>query len=215
MGRRAPPFLRCSQKLVAMLQPKHDPLAGRLLTLRGQRVILDADLANLYGTTTKAFNQAIKRNASRFPADFGFQLTMAEANALRSQVVTLNARPARVAVNLKSQFVTSSSAHGGVRKLPWAFTEHGAVMAANVLRSPKAVQMSVYVVRAFVAQREALATNQAVLRRLAEIDKTLFEHDAALRTLWSRLKPLLAPPLDSSRKEMGFHVGLRKAKSRR
>lgn len=88
-------------------------------------------------------------------------------------------------------------------------------MAANVLRSPKAVQMSVYVVRAFVAQREALATNHAVLRRLAEIDKTLLEHDAALRSLWAQLKPLLIPAPEPSRKEMGFHVGLRKLKSRR
>jgi len=83
-------------------------------------------------------------------------------------------------------------------------------MAANVLRSPKAVQMSVYVVRAFVAQREALATNQNVLRRLAEIDKTLLEHDAALRTLWSKLRPLLSPSPEPPVKELGFHVGLRK-----
>lgn len=83
-------------------------------------------------------------------------------------------------------------------------------MAANVLRSEKAIQMSVYMVRAFVAQREALATNQNVLRRLAEIDKTLLEHDAALRTLWGKLRPLLAPPPEGPAKEMGFHVGLRK-----
>ncbi len=151
-----------------------DPLSGRIFTIRGQRVILDADLARLYGTTTKVFNQAISRNASRFPADFAFRIKPEEFAALRSQIATLNAevtdkRP--VEANW-SQFVTSSkSAHRGAKYRPWAFTEHGAVMAANVLRSPKAVEMSVYVVRAFIAQRELLATNATILKRLAEIDE--------------------------------------------
>ena len=110
-----------------------------------------------------------------------------------------------------SQSVTTSKPQRRrLSNLPWAFTEHGAVMAANVLRSPKAVQMSVYVVRAFVAQREALATNQSVLRRLAEIDKTLLEHNGALRALWDKLRPLLAPPPELPRKSMGFHTTLKK-----
>lgn len=93
--------------------------------------------------------------------------------------------------------------------MPWVFTEHGAVMAANVLRSPKAVEMSVYVVRAFIAQREVLTTNATILKRLAEIDKTLLEHNSALLSLWKKLKPLLAPPPESPRKEMGFHVSMK------
>jgi hypothetical protein len=187
-----------------MSQSTADPLSGRIYTIRGQRVILDADLARLYGATTKAFNQAIKRNVARFPADFAFQLTKLETDSLRSQIVTLNAGPEGGAVNLKSQIVTSSSGHGGARKRPWAFTEHGAVMAANVLRSPKAVQMSVYVVRAFIMQREALTANATILRRLAEIDKTLLEHDVVLQRLWAKLRPLLQPPPEPPAKD-GAH----------
>lgn len=94
---------------------------------------------------------------------------------------------------------------------PWAFTEHGCLMAATVLNSPRAVQMSLYVIRAFVRMREELAANQAVLRRLAEIDKTLLEHDAALKVLWGRLRPLLTPPPEPPRREMGFHTQMKKA----
>lgn len=176
-----------------MSQAAADPLSGRIHTIRNQRVMLDTDLARLYGTTTKVFNQAIKRNAARFPKDFVFQLTQEEFETFRSQIVT-----------------GSKTRHRNIGCRPWAFSKHGAVMAANVLRSPKAVQMSVYVVRAFVAQREALATNQSVLRRLAEIDKTLLQHNTALRTLWGKLRPLLAPPPEPPRKEMGFHTRLKK-----
>ncbi len=101
------------------------------------------------------------------------------------------------------------SYHGGARKLPWAFTEHGALMAANVLRSPRATDMAIYVVRAFVKQREALATNAVILKRLAEIDKTLLEHDSALQILWKRLQPLLVPPPEESKPRIGFHEGNR------
>ncbi len=179
-----------------------DPLAGRIFALRGRRVILDSDLARLYGVATFRFNEAFKRNRRRFPDDFVFQLTRGEADSLRSQIAILET----------GQSALAKGGRGRHRKyLPWVFTEHGAVMAANILRSPKAVQMSVYVVRAFVAQREVLAANQSVLRRLAEIDKTLLEHDAALRTLWSRLKPLLVPPPEKPAKEMGFHTVLRRS----
>lgn len=110
-----------------------------------------------------------------------------------------------------SQFATSSKAsRRGMTYRPWAFTEHGAVMAANVLRSPKAVTMSVYVVRAFVRMREELMSSAVIFKRLVEIDKTLLEHDSALRTLWGKLKPLLQPPPESPAKEMGFHTTLRK-----
>lgn len=192
-----------------MNPPQSDPLSGRIFAIRGQRVILDADLAHLYGTTTKVFNQAIKRNAARFPKDFAFQLTAEEVDSLRSQIVTLDARTNRGEVNLKSQFVTSRLGHGGVRKRPWAFTEHGAVMAANVLRSPKAVAMSVYVVRAFVQMREELMTSAVIMKRLAEVDKRLVTHDVILRDIYEKLRPLLTPQ-KIPRKEMGFHDGIRK-----
>jgi hypothetical protein len=157
-------------------------------TIRGQRVILASDLAKLYGIETKQLNQQVKRNLERFPSDFMFQLTADEVDAikiLRSQIVTLK----------KGQHQ---------KYLPYAFTEHGAIMAANVLNSPQAVAMSVFIVRAFVQQREVLATNDAILKRLAEIDKTLLQHNAALRDVYQKLLPLLQPPPDPPRPKIGF-----------
>ncbi len=165
--------------------PLHGSLEPLILVIRNQRVILDADLARLYGVTTKAFNQAVKRNADRFPKDFAFQPTEAELKILRSQIVT--------------------SSHGGRRYRPWAFTEHGAVMAANILHSERAVQMSVFVVRAFVRLREHIAANAAILKRLAEIDRTLLQHDTALLDLYEKLLPLLQPPPDPPQRRIGFH----------
>jgi len=194
-----------------MSQTSSATLSSHILSIRGQRVILDADLAHLYGVPTKRFNEAFRRNATRFPADFSFQLTAQECTALWSQFATLkpaSAEAARFGSN-GSRFVASSQANrrGKHRKYrPWVFTEHGAVMAANVLRSPRAVEMSVYVVRAFIIQREVLATNATILKRLAEIDKSLLQHDSVLRTLWQQLQPLLAPPPDLPRKQMGFHA---------
>ena len=191
-----------------------DPLAGRIFTIRGQRVILDADLARLYGTTTKRFNEAFKRNVSRFPADFCFQLKTDELSVLRSQFATSNMDAIRkqTTTAMWSKFVTTSEGErrGGPRSLPWAFTEHGAVMAANVLRSPKAVEMSVYVVRAFIKQRELLATNTTILKRLAEIDKTLLEHNSALLSLWRKLQPLLVSPPEKPRRPIGCHAIMKK-----
>lgn len=194
-------------RVPAAVSSGNNPLAGRIFTIRGRRVILDADLARLYGLGTSAFNQAIKRNAARFPQDFAFQLSRDELASMWSQLVTTSAGlPVRSRAN-SSQFVTSSTANRrGKAYRPWAFSEHGAVMAANVLRSPKAVEMSVYVVRAFVRMREELAANATILKRLAEIDRTLLEHDGALRTLWQRLQPLLAPPPEPPRRRMGFHA---------
>jgi hypothetical protein len=167
--------------------PTKDILSS-ILTIRGQRVILSADLARLFGTETKKLNQQVKRNPDRFPSDFFFQLTAAEkVEALRSQNVTLE----------------KGTHH---RYLPYAFTEHGAIMAANVLNSPQAVAMSVYVVRAFIQQREVLAANASLLKRLAEIDKTLLLHDSALRDIYQRLQPLLQPAPEPPRKKIGFHA---------
>lgn len=156
--------------------------------IRGERVMLDSDLARIYGVPTKRLNEQIRRNADRFPSDFVFQLTVDEVT------------------NLKSQIAISSSGHGGRRKLPWAFTEHGAIMAANVLRSRRAVEMSIYVIRAFIKMRAALAGQVDMERRLVEIEKTLIGHDAALRDLYTKIRPLLLPPPEPKRREIGFHV---------
>ena len=155
-------------------------------TIRGQKVLLDADLASLYGVPTKRLNEQVKRNAERFPEDFVFQLTNAETAALRSQFAT--------------------SKRGGRRTLPHAFTEHGALMAANVLNSPEAVKMSVHVVRAFIKQRELLAAQAATLKKLAQMDAKLLKHDEILRVIWQELQPLLNPPPEPTKKELGFHV---------
>ena len=209
------------------------PIESLILTMRAQRVILDADLAELYGVSTKRFNEAFKRNRRRFSDDFCFQLTAKEFAELKaktaadssqlamsssqaaeneesapdwSQIATSSAQVAeneRGASNW-SQFVTSSRKHRGAAYRPWAFTEHGALMAANILRSERAVEMSVFVIRAFVSVREHLAANAAILKRLAEIDKTLLEHDPALRALWTKLQPLLAPPPEPPRRRIGF-----------
>ena len=166
------------------MKPKK-PIDTLILSLRGQKVILDADLSELYGVPTKALNQAIKRNIERFPDDFMFQLSADE----KSEVVTN--------CDHLSQLRFSKS-------LPHAFTEHGAIMAATVLNSPEAVAMSVYVVRAFIQMREQIAANAEVLKRLAEIDRTLLEHDESLQIIWEKLQPLLQPPPDPPRKRIGF-----------
>lgn len=186
-----------------------DPIPGCIFRIRGHRVILDADLASLYGVPTKRLNEQVQRNRAKFPDDFCFQLTRKEAANLKSQIATSSSDDAdnQRATSKSSQDVMSY--HGGARKLPWAFTEHGALMAANVLRSPRATDMAIYVVRAFVKQREALATNAVILKRLAEIDKTLLEHDSALQILWKRLQPLLVPPPEKSKPRIGFHEGNR------
>jgi hypothetical protein len=186
-----------------------------IFTIRNQRVILDADLARLYGVTTKALNQAVKRNADRFPDDFAFQLTASEVVNVRSHAVTSDIealdnpqddanRSQTATSSNRSQIVAGSQKHRNPRFRPWAFTEHGALMAANILRSERAVRMSVFVVRAFVRLREQIAANQAILKRLAEIDHTLLQHDAALRDLYRKLLPLLQPQPDRPRRRIGF-----------
>ena len=175
-----------------------------ILIIRDQRVILDVDLARLYGVTTKAFNQAVKRNAERFPNDFAFQLTAAEVTRLRSQTATSTAEPIDRPHPNRSQFVTGPQKHRDPRFRPWAFTEHGAVMAANILHSQRAIHMSVFVVRAFVRLREQIAANQAILKRLAKIDRALLEHDTSLMDLYEKLLPLLQPPPDPPKRRIGF-----------
>ena len=178
-----------------------------ILSVRRQRVILDFDLAHLYGVATKVLNQAIKRNLDRFPEDFVFRLSASES----ADIPRPHSRPAAQTVDFKwdirnrSQFVTGSQKHRDRRLRPLAFTEHGALMAANVLRSKRAVQMSIYVIRAFVGLRERVAANASILKRLAEIDGALLQQDAALRDIYRKLLPLLQPPPDPPRRRIGFH----------
>jgi hypothetical protein len=181
----------------------NEELEPLIFKIRGQRVVMDADLARLYGIETFRFNEAFKRNRHRFPADFAFLITSAEYEGLRSQIATSSAQPVDSVRQNSSQFAMSSQR--GHRYLPWAFTEHGVLMAANILRSERAVQMSVFVVRAFVRLREHVAANTAVMARLAEIDKTLLQHDAALRDVYRKLLPLLQPPADPPKRRIGFH----------
>src|SRR6266403_3338148 len=129
-----------------------DHLGQLIYEIRGERVMLDSDLASIYGVETKALNRAVKRNADRFPRDFMFQISVDEWQ------------------NLKYQIGTSSSGHGGRRRRPYAFTEHGAIMAANVLNSARAVQMSVFVVRAFLRMRSVLSDNRELARKLAALE---------------------------------------------
>ena len=160
-----------------------------ICTIRNQRVILDSDLAALYGVPTFRFNEAVKRNRSRFPEDFIFQLTKEEAEEWRRS---------------RSQFAILKRGQN-IKYLPHAFTEHGALQAANILNSPNAVAMSVYVIRAFIRLREELASNSTLEKRLAVIEKTLVSHDSALRDVILKIRPLLLPPPDPPRKRIGFH----------
>jgi hypothetical protein len=186
------------------------PKLPRIHTVRGQKVVLDADLAALYGVATKQLNQAVRRNPARFPADFTRVLTLAEADALEAEPAAADGDGG---ARSRSQTVTLKKAGRGQHRKyrPRVFTEHGALMAANVLRSERAVEMSLYLVRAFVQMRDTLLANSTIFKRLAEIDRRLVEHDSVLREVIERLQPLLdAPPEDDAAKpKIGFHRGNR------
>ena len=160
------------------------PIESLILTLRGRKVLIDADLATIYGVETRNLNQSVKRNAERFPEDFIFTLNAAE----KLEVITNCDHLAQL------RFAKS---------LPFAFTEHGAIMAATVLNGKQAVTMSVYVVRAFIQMREQFVANGEILRRLAEIDQTLLQHNAGLRDIYRKLRPLLQPVVPP-RRRIGF-----------
>jgi len=162
-------------------------IASFILVVRGHKVLLDADLATLYGVTTKRLNEQVRRNRERFPEDFVFQLAQEEYEALRSQSATL--KPGR----------------GQHRKyLPYVFTEHGAIMAAAVLNTPRAVEMSLYVVRTFVQLREMLASNKELARKLNELERKLGAHDQAIGSILSAIRELMAPPELPKKRRMGF-----------
>ena len=165
-----------------------------IVAIRGKRVILDRDLAALYEVPTFRFNEAVKRNRNRFPEDFMFQLTRDEA------------------ASLTSQFAMSKSGRGGRRTLPYAFTEHGTVMAANILRSANAIQMSVFVVRAFVRMRQMLVEQRGLARKLAELEEELTArldvHETAINEIFGQIKRLLSSPPEPElpKKRIGFLV---------
>lgn len=161
-------------------------ISSSILFFRGQRVLLDGELAALYGVTTKRFNEQVRRNLGRFPADFMFQLTAEEITGLRSQIATSNV------------------GRGGRRYAPYAFTEHGAIMAATILNSPLAVEMSVYIVRAFVQLRDLLGSNKELARRLDELERKLASHDQAITGILKTIRELMSPPPEPRRRGIGF-----------
>jgi len=170
-----------------------DAIAPHITSLRSQRVIIDNDLAALYGVATKRLNEQVQRNAERFPNDFMFQLTPEEWDTLRSQ------------------FATLKRGRGQHRKyLPYAFTEHGAIMAATVLNSPRAVEVSIYVVRAFIRLREVLAGNQALVNKLREIERKLEGHDEAIAHIVEAIRQLSAPSPATKKRAIGFVTDERK-----
>src|ERR1700722_15973877 len=166
-----------------------DQIQSRILVLRPHRVLLDTALAAFYGVPTKSLNQALKRNAGRFPDDFCFRLTSEEVAILRSQIVT------------------SSSGHGGHRYRPFAFTEHGALMAANVLNSAHAVQMSIVVVRAFFALRRMIMDHKALASKLAELDARIGAHDERLVEIVEAIRRLTTPDGPIHGRKIGFNPG--------
>jgi len=166
-------------------------IAQSIRIFRGHKVLLDAELAALYGVSTARLNQQIRRNLERFPGDFMFQLSTAEYAALMLQ----NA--------------TSKTGRGGRRKLPLVFTEHGAIMAATVLNSSRAVEMSVYVVRAFVKLREALASNEELTQKLDQLERRLQTHDQAIVGILKAIRELMNPP-GPKRRGIGFTADIEK-----
>ena len=164
--------------------------------IRGQRVMLDSDLAAIYGTSTMRLNEQFRRNRKRFPDDFAFVLTREEFARLISQIAI------------------SKKGRGGRRKLPIAFTEHGAIMLASVLNSDVAVQTSVRVVRAFVRLREMVSANAQLAAKLAELERRLDSHDETIVDLFATLRRLLEPAEPTTRREIGFQVRERSARYR-
>lgn len=163
-----------------------------IILIRGKKVMLDADLAQLYGVSTKRLNEQVKRNRDRFPEDFMFQLNAAEIK------------------NLRSHFATSKRERGGRRYSPYAFTEHEAIMLASVLNTPRAIEVSVFVVRAFVRLREILSTHKALAHKLTELESRIETHDEAIQSLVSAIRELMAGPPRPSKK-IGFQLRERRA----
>jgi len=212
-----PQFTTASLRTIVMSN-QLEIIAPAIRTIRGQTVILDFDLARIFEVPTFRFNEAVKRNRERFPDDFLFQLTAEEAKSLASQIATLKQS------GNPSQIAMGSQKHRNPRHLPYAFTENGAIMAANVLNSPEAVRMSVFVVRAFVQMRDLLGGTKELAKQLAALEKKLTDrldgHEVAIIEVLWRMMDILdppPPPPEPPRREIGFHVGMaeQKTKARR
>ena len=164
------------------------PIETVIQTIRREKVILDSDLARIFGVETRVLNQAVRRNLKKFPSDFMFRLNLSEARQLN-----------------RSQAVIGSQKHRDPRFLPYAFTEHGAIMAANVLNSRRAVQMSVFVVRAFVHLRRMVGAHNDMAAKLSELERKVASHDGNIRALFDAIRQLMAPP-DPKKRKIGFLV---------
>lgn len=183
------------------------PVAGiesRIHLLRGQKVMLDADLAKLYGVETKALNKAVKRNRARFPLDFMFQLSRKEISGLRFQFGTASLRDGRT-----MRFQIGTASRRNLRYLPYAFTQEGIAMLSGVLRSQRAVAVNVEIMRAFVRLRSYLASQSELARQLAALEKKFASHDDSIQRIFQAIKQLMAPPElpVEPRREIGFHAG--------
>lgn len=182
--------VRTMEREISKALVRIEDIAGSILVLRGHKVLLDTELATLYGVTTKRLNEQVKRNRDRFPEDFLFRLTRDETEAVN-----------------RSQFATGSQKHRDPRFPPYAFTEHGAIMAATVVNSARAVEMSVYIVRAFVKLREMLASNKELLQKLNELERKLQSHDQAIVGILKTIRELMNPPV-AKRRPIGFTADL-------
>jgi phage regulator Rha-like protein len=171
----------------------------RIYLIRGQKVMLDADLAELYQVETKALNRAVHRNIERFPEDFMFQLTKAEAETLRLQIATSKGE----AQPLRYQIGTSKPGRGGRRYLPYAFTEHGVAMLSSVLKSARAVQMNILIIRAFVKMRELLASHKDLAARVEKLEANQKRHTSVINILADEIDQMKKLP-DPSKRRIGF-----------
>ena len=178
-----------------------DQIASRIRNFRGEKVLLDFDLAALYGVETRVLNQAVKRNADRFPSDFMFQLYVEETEMI-SQRVTSSAGQT---VSDSSQIVMSPGKHRGKRYRPYAFTEQGVAMLSSALNSERAIKVNIAIMRAFVKLRQILDTNREFAKKFSELEQRVGKHDEEIDAILEAIRQLMAPP-DRPRREIGFHV---------
>jgi len=176
-------------------------IAESIRWIRGHKVLLDSDLALLYGVATKVLNQAVKRNRERFPDDFMFQLNADETGFLRLQFVTLE----KERRTNWSQIVTSSEKHRGKRYRPYAFTEQGIAMLSSVLKSDRAIKVNIAIMRAFVKLRQLLNANRELAKKFSELEQRVGKHDEDITAILEAIRQLMAPP-EKPRREIGFHV---------
>ncbi len=182
-----------------------DQIAQSILYLRGHKVMLDFDLAALYGVETRILNQAVKRNAARFPTDFMFQISAEEMELVSQFVIPRAEKGSEGSKPNSSQIVMSSRKHRGKRYRPYAFTEQGVAMLSSVLNSERAVKVNIAIMRAFVKLRETLETNRELARKFAELERRVGKHDDKIADILEAIRQLITKP-ESPKREIGFHV---------